>query len=60
LNEVHHEPGFQEPNEGARDAMTQIAQHDLQKKRRAFLFVNNRLEGHAPSTIESVVDRLAL
>jgi hypothetical protein len=40
--------------------MTQIAKHDLQKKRRAFLFVNNRLEGHAPSTIESVVDRLGI
>jgi uncharacterized protein YecE (DUF72 family) len=51
---------IQEPNEGARDAMTRIAQHDMQKKRRAFLFVNNRLEGHAPTTIESVVDRLAL
>jgi uncharacterized protein YecE (DUF72 family) len=51
---------IKEPNEGARDAMTQIAQHDLQKRRRAFLFVNNRLEGHAPTTIESVIDRLAL
>jgi hypothetical protein len=24
----------------------------------AFLFVNNRLEGHAPTTIEAVADRL--
>jgi hypothetical protein len=40
--------------------MTRIARHDLQKKRQAFLLVNNHFEGHAPTTIESVIDRLAL
>jgi uncharacterized protein YecE (DUF72 family) len=45
----------QEVNLGARDALRQIAKRSLQRKTPAFLFVNNRLEGHAPTTIESVV-----
>jgi uncharacterized protein YecE (DUF72 family) len=49
----------QEPNEGARDAMRQIVGRCLKAKRPAFLFVNNRLEGHAPGTIEAVVDPIA-
>jgi uncharacterized protein YecE (DUF72 family) len=47
---------IQEPNEGARDAMRQIVERSLKRKRPAFLFVNNRLEGNAPGTIEAVVD----
>ena len=40
---------------GARGALRQIARDCLRWKTPAFLFVNNRLEGNAPSTIESVV-----
>jgi hypothetical protein len=44
-----------EINEGARDAMRQVAERSRKKRIPAFLFVNNRLEGNAPSTIEAVV-----
>ena len=50
---------IKEPNDSARQGMHRIAEHALQRKKPAFLFVNNRLEGHAPSTIEAVVDRLS-
>jgi uncharacterized protein YecE (DUF72 family) len=48
----------QEPNPAARDAMQAIALEARRRKSPAFLFVNNRLEGHAPTTIEDVADRL--
>lgn len=48
----------QDPNEPAREALRSIADGARRRKRPAFLFVNNRLEGNAPSTIEAVVDRL--
>jgi uncharacterized protein YecE (DUF72 family) len=48
----------QEPNEGARDGMVQIARHARTAKQPAFVFVNNRLEGNAPSTIEAVAGQL--
>jgi uncharacterized protein YecE (DUF72 family) len=48
----------QEPNPPARDAMARIADQSRQRKKPAFLFVNNRLEGHAPTTIEAVADQL--
>ncbi len=35
-----------------------VAERSRRTKKPAFLFVNNRLEGHAPSTIEAVVRRL--
>jgi hypothetical protein len=38
--------------------MQEIARRSLQRKKPAFLFVNNRLEGNAPTTIEAVVDGL--
>jgi hypothetical protein len=50
----------QEPNEGAREAMRQVAERSRKIRKPAFLFVNNRLEGHAPSTIEAVADMLAV
>jgi len=50
---------IKEPNDAARDAMHRIAGRALHRKKPAFLYVNNRLEGHAPSTIEAVADRLA-
>ncbi len=49
---------IQEPNPSARDAMRAIASRAKQQKKPAFLFVNNRLEGHAPTTIEAVVNML--
>ena len=49
----------QEPNDPAREAMRGIAERSRALRKPAFLFVNNRLEGHAPSTIEAVADRLA-
>jgi uncharacterized protein YecE (DUF72 family) len=48
----------QEPNEGAREGMVEILNQARQRKKPAFLFVNNRLEGNAPGTIEAVVDML--
>ena len=48
----------QEVNEGAREGMKTIVTNCLRKKIPAFLFVNNRLEGNAPSTIEAVVGEL--
>ena len=49
----------QEPNPAARDAMRHIAWRAMERKKPAFLFINNRLEGHAPSTIEAVADALS-
>jgi uncharacterized protein YecE (DUF72 family) len=51
---------IQQPSEGARDGMRQIVEQALKSKKSAFVFVNNRLEGNAPSTIEAVVDRLVI
>jgi uncharacterized protein YecE (DUF72 family) len=49
---------IQEPNEGAREGMKEIANKARKKRIPAFLFVNNRLEGNAPGTIEAVVEEL--
>ena len=49
---------IQELNESAREGMRLIAQRAMHERKNAFLFVNNRLEGNAPSTIESVLERL--
>jgi uncharacterized protein YecE (DUF72 family) len=48
----------QEPNEGAREGMAEIVRQSRNRKTPAFVFVNNRLEGNAPSTIEAVVGQL--
>jgi uncharacterized protein YecE (DUF72 family) len=48
----------QEPNVRAREALRSLAEMALQRKKPAFLLVNNRLEGHAPGTIEAVVQML--
>lgn len=50
---------LQEPNPGARAAMAALGQRALERKEPAYLFVNNRLEGYAPATIEAVADGLA-
>jgi uncharacterized protein YecE (DUF72 family) len=49
---------IQEPNDEARRGMRLIAQRAMHERKDAFLFVNNRLEGNAPSTIEAVIDQL--
>ena len=49
---------IQEPSESAREGMRLIAQRAMHERKDAFLFVNNRLEGNAPSTIEAVVERI--
>jgi uncharacterized protein YecE (DUF72 family) len=50
----------QDPDPSTRAALCQIADRALRRKEPAFLFVNNRLEGNAPSTIEAVVAALGL
>jgi uncharacterized protein YecE (DUF72 family) len=49
----------QQPDPSTRAALRQIAERALQVRQRAFVFVNNRLEGNAPATIEAVVSDLA-
>lgn len=44
----------QEPNEGARNALRELMERSRRRGQLAFLFVNNRLEGNAPGTIEAV------
>jgi uncharacterized protein YecE (DUF72 family) len=46
---------IQQPDPPTRGAMRQIAQRAQQFGERAYLFVNNRLEGNAPATIEAVI-----
>jgi uncharacterized protein YecE (DUF72 family) len=46
----------QEPNLGAREAIRKIAERAWKTRQPAYVFVNNRLEGNAPGTIEAVVD----
>ena len=48
----------QEPNPPVRDALSRIARRAIELRKPAFLFVNNRLEGNAPTTIESVVEMI--
>ncbi len=48
----------QEPNPTVRGALVDLGRRALAERRPAFVFVNNRLEGHAPSTIEAVVSAL--
>jgi hypothetical protein len=49
----------QEPDEASRTGMIEIANQSRRRKTPAFLYVNNRLEGNAPGTIEAVVGGLA-
>ena len=46
----------QDPNPEARDSMRVLIGRARENKQFLFLFVNNRLEGNAPSTILSLVD----
>jgi uncharacterized protein YecE (DUF72 family) len=46
----------QEPNPGARAALKELMERAARNRQLAFLFVNNRLEGNAPGTIEAVIE----
>ena len=48
----------QEPDPATRDALRRIVVDSRRAGKPAFVFVNNRLEGHAPSTIEAVAESL--
>ncbi len=56
----HFEPyrETQEPDPSTREALDALAEEARKARMPAFLFVNNRLEGNAPSTIEAVASRL--
>jgi hypothetical protein len=51
---------IQEPNDEARQGMREIASEARKRRIEAYIFVNNRLEGNAPGTIEAVVDGLTI
>ena len=48
----------QEPNPAARTALAGLVKRALTQRQKAYLFVNNRLEGNAPGTVEGVLDLL--
>jgi uncharacterized protein YecE (DUF72 family) len=47
-----------EENPAARDALKAIIERARRLKQKAYVFVNNRLEGNAPGTIDAVVESL--
>lgn len=47
---------IQEVNPGARKGLKELIQRSRAKQKPAFLFVNNRLEGNAPQTIEAILE----
>lgn len=49
---------LKEPYESARVGLFDLARTAIQKAKPAYLFVNNRLEGYAPGTIEAVADMI--
>lgn len=49
---------IQEENPAVRDALRELILRAHRRRERAYLFVNNRLEGNAPMTIQAVVDSL--
>jgi uncharacterized protein YecE (DUF72 family) len=51
---------IREVNQGAREGMRRIAERAWKTRQAAHVFVNNRLEGNAPSTIEAVVESLTI
>lgn len=47
---------IQDPNVESRDALRALIQRSLGLGQPAYIFVNNRFEGNAPSTIEAVIE----
>jgi uncharacterized protein YecE (DUF72 family) len=46
---------IQDPNPGARSAIRAVIQRARERNEPAYIFVNNRLEGNAPRTIEEII-----
>jgi uncharacterized protein YecE (DUF72 family) len=49
---------IQDENPQARDSMRQIIARARKKREPAYLFINNRLEGNAPLTIQGIVEEM--
>jgi uncharacterized protein YecE (DUF72 family) len=49
---------IKEPYPSARTGIQQIVEKSKRKHWPAYVYVNNRLEGHAPTTIESIIDAI--
>ena len=49
-----------EPDPPTREALARIADRARRSAKPAYVFINNRLEGHAPTTIEAVADALEM
>ena len=47
---------IQDPNPDARRALRDLISHARERHQPSYIFVNNRLEGNAPQTIEAIVD----
>ena len=45
----------QDENPKARETMRELIRQAKERRTAAYIFVNNRLEGNAPTTIESVI-----
>jgi uncharacterized protein YecE (DUF72 family) len=46
----------QEPNEEARNALRRLLARAKERREATYIFVNNRLEGNAPGTIEAITE----
>jgi uncharacterized protein YecE (DUF72 family) len=46
----------QDPNPEARRALRELIRHARERHEPSYIFVNNRLEGNAPQTIEAIVE----
>jgi uncharacterized protein YecE (DUF72 family) len=55
VNEFSPYTETKEVNEEARVAGKQLIKGALQKRRRCYIYVNNRLEGNAPLTIDAII-----
>lgn len=47
---------IQDPNPETRHAVRAVIEHAKQRRIPAYLFINNRLEGNAPGTIQAIVE----
>ena len=47
---------IQGPNPGTRAALREIIERARESRRTAYIYVNNRLEGNAPATIQAIAD----
>ncbi len=49
---------IQDPNPSTREAIREIIRHAKARNQEAYIYVNNRLEGNAPGTIQAIVEEL--